>query len=321
MAADDGIRFHVAQREAGLRLDAVLAARLDPCSRSYAARLLREGCATVDGSHRKPSYKVKLNERIDCRLPPAEPVDVEPEPLPLDILFEDRSLIVLNKPPGLVVHPAAGHPGGTLVNGLLHHCPDLEGIGGLKRPGIVHRLDKDTSGVLVVAKTGQAHHELSRQFKFRQIRKHYLALVLGTPDSKRGCIDLPIGRHPKERKKMATVSTSGREAVTLWRVKQRYNGAALLEIDLKTGRTHQIRVHCASMGHPVVGDAVYGRRRSLSRLAKENVSLYTILKTAQRQMLHALNLEFFHPATAESLCFTAPLAEDMQAIIDQLEKP
>jgi 23S rRNA pseudouridine1911/1915/1917 synthase len=320
MAADDVIRLRVAPREAGLRLDTVLAAHLDPCSRSYAARLIRGGCASVDGTHRKPGYKVKLNERIDCRLPPAQPVDVQPELLPLDILFEDRDLIVLNKPPGIVVHPAAGHPGGTLVNGLLHHCPDLEGIGGLKRPGIVHRLDKDTSGVLVVAKTGQAHHELSRQFKSRRIRKRYLALVLGTPDSKRGCIDLPIGRHPKERKKMSTVSTSGREAVTVWQVKQHYEGATLLEIDLKTGRTHQIRVHCTSMGHPVVGDAVYGKRRCLSRLAKQNASLYAVLKSAQRQMLHALNLEFVHPAAAKSMCFTAPLAEDMQAIIDQLEK-
>jgi 23S rRNA pseudouridine1911/1915/1917 synthase len=207
-----------------------------------------------------------------------------------------------------------------LVNALLYHCPDLEGIGGRKRPGIVHRLDKDTSGVLVVAKTDQAHHELSRQFKARQIRKHYLALVHGSPKNHSGRIDLPIGRHPKERKKMSTVSTSGREALTVWRVRERFEGAALLEIDLKTGRTHQIRVHCTAMGHPIIGDTVYGRRRNLSRLARENPSLYAIVKTAKRQMLHALHLRFDHPVTAESLSLNAPLYQDMHAVIDQLQK-
>jgi 23S rRNA pseudouridine1911/1915/1917 synthase len=303
-----------------VRLDAVVAAHLDQCSRSYAARLIRNGYASVDGSNRKPSYKVKLNEQIECRLPPPEPIELAAEPLPLDVLFEDNHLIVLNKPPGMVVHPAAGHTTGTLVNALLYHCPDLEGIGGQKRPGIVHRLDKDTSGVLVVAKTDQAHHELSRQFKARKIRKHYLALVYGLPEDDSGQIDLPIGRHPKERKKMSTVSSSGREALTVWRVKERFEKTALLEIDLKTGRTHQIRVHCTSMGHPIVGDSVYGRRRSLSRLAKENTFLYAILKTAKRQMLHALHLGFAHPVTAESLRFNAPLPEDMQTIIEQLDK-
>ncbi len=320
MTPQDHIQFSVASHESGLRLDAVVAAHLDPCSRSYAARLIRSGYAHVDGSSRKPAYKVKLNERIECRLPPPEPIELVAEPLPLDVLFEDRHLIVLNKPPGMVVHPAAGHCRGTLVNALLYHCPDLEGIGGQKRPGIVHRLDKDTSGVLVVAKTDQAHHELSRQFKARQIRKHYLALVYGCPQNDSGRIDLPIGRHPKERKKMSTSAASGREALTVWRVKERFPGAALLEIDLKTGRTHQIRVHCTAMGHPVIGDAVYGRRRGMSRLANENASLYAILKTAKRQMLHARHLGFAHPVTAESLRFNAPLHEDMHAIIEQLRK-
>jgi 23S rRNA pseudouridine1911/1915/1917 synthase len=320
MTPQDHITFSVQPHESGLRLDAVVAVHLDQCSRSYAARLIRNGLTFVDGSSRKPSYKVKLNEQIECRLPPPEPIELVAEPLPLDVLFEDRHLIVLNKPPGIVVHPAAGHSGGTLVNALLYHCPDLEGIGGQKRPGIVHRLDKDTSGVLVVAKTDRAHHELSRQFKVRQIRKHYLALVHGSPRNDSGRIDLPIGRHPKERKKMSTVSTSGREALTVWRIRERFQGAALLEIDLKTGRTHQIRVHCTAMGHPIIGDTVYGRRRSLSRLAKENPSLYAILKTAKRQMLHALHLRFNHPVTAESLSLNAPLHEDMHAIIKQLQK-
>lgn len=303
-----------------MRLDSVVAARLDHCSRSYAARLIRRGYAHVDGSSRKPSYKVKSNEQIECRLPPPEPIELVAEPLPLDVLFEDRHLIVLNKPPGMVVHPAAGHSVGTLVNALLYHCPDLEGIGGQKRPGIVHRLDKDTSGVLVVAKTDRAHHELSRQFKARQIRKHYLALVHGCPQNDSGRIDLPIGRHTKERKKMSTVSASAREALTIWRVKKRFEGVALLEIDLKTGRTHQIRVHCTAMGHPIIGDTVYGRRRRLSRLAKENAPLYAILKNAKRHMLHAKHLGFVHPVTAESLSFDAPLHEDMHAVIEQLKK-
>lgn len=297
-----------------------MAVHLDQCSRSFAARLIRNGHALVDGSSRKPSYKVKLNEQIECRLPPPEPIEVVAEALPLDVLFEDRHLIVVNKPPGMVVHPAAGHSTGTLVNALLYHCPDLAGIGGRKRPGIVHRLDKDTSGVLVVAKTDQAHHELSRQFKARLIRKDYLALVHGMPADDGGCIDLPIGRHPKERKKMSAAAASGREALTVWRVKKRFRGATLLEIDLKTGRTHQIRVHCSAMGYPIVGDGVYGRRRSLFRMAKENASLYAILKTVKRQMLHARHLKFDHPVTAESLCFDAPLHEDMHAIIEQLKK-
>jgi 23S rRNA pseudouridine1911/1915/1917 synthase len=298
----------------------VVAAHLTQCSRSYAARLIRRGYAQVDGSNRKPSYKVKLSEQIECRLPPPEPIEMVAEPLPLDVLFEDRHLIVLNKPPGMVVHPAAGHSRGTLVNALLHHCPDLEGIGGRKRPGIVHRLDKDTSGVLVVAKTDRAHHELSCQFKARQILKHYLALVHGSPKNDSGRIDLPIGRHPKERKKMSTVSTSGREALTVWRVRERFEEAALLEIDLKTGRTHQIRVHCTAMGHPIIGDTVYGRRRSLARLAKENPSLDAIIKSAKRQMLHALHLRFDHPVTAESISLKAPLHEDMHAIVELLKK-
>jgi 23S rRNA pseudouridine1911/1915/1917 synthase len=320
MTPEDSIRFSVEPPEAGLRLDAVVAARLDQCSRSYAARLIRRGHAWVDGSIRKPGYKVKLNEQIECRLPPPEPIDLVAEALPLDVLFEDRHLIVLNKPPGMVVHPAAGHSGGTLVNALLYYCPDLEGIGGRKRPGIVHRLDKDTSGVLVVAKTDKAHHELSRQFKARKIGKRYLALVHGSPQNDCGRIDLPIGRHPKERKKMSTLSTSGREALTEWRVRERYDGAALLEIDLQTGRTHQIRVHCSAMGHPIVGDGVYGGRRTLSRLARENASLHAIVKSAKRQMLHARQLKFHHPATAQLLSFKAPLHEDMHAIIERLKQ-
>ncbi len=243
MADSDVFEFSVAPQDAGMRLDAFAAGHLPDCSRSYAALLIRKGWISVDTIARKPSYKVKVHEQVRADLPEPQPVDLVAEPMDLDLLFEDESLIVVNKPAGLVVHPAAGHPSGTLVNGLLCHCPDLEGIGGERRPGIVHRLDKDTSGVIVIAKTTLAHHELSRQFKARSIRKQYLALVHGVPKQAHGTIDLPVGRHPVDRKKMSTVSRSGREALTLWRVKEQFPEAALLEVDLKTGRTHQIRVH------------------------------------------------------------------------------
>lgn len=319
MAANGVLNFNVANKDAGLRLDAVVAAYLDHGSRSYAAQLIRQGHIQVDGTPRKPSYHVKLNEHVTGQLPRSEPVDLLAEPIPLTILFEDTHLIVVNKPAGMVVHPAAGHPGGTLVNALLHHCPDLEGIGGEQRPGIVHRLDKDTSGAMVVAKNSQAHHALSNQFKSRSIKKQYQALVYGKPDKSSGQIDLPIGRHPMDRKKMATNSTHPRDALTLWRVKRNYSGAALLSLDLKTGRTHQIRVHCLAMGHPIIGDPVYRLRRTLTRLAKTDPLLYKAVKTIDRQMLHAFELELKHPITDEYLTFQAPLPDDMKSLCEKLE--
>jgi 23S rRNA pseudouridine1911/1915/1917 synthase len=245
-------------------------------------------------------------------------VDIVPEPIPLDIIFEDDDLIIINKPAGLVVHPAAGHPTGTVVNGLLHHCPSLEGIGGEQRPGIVHRLDKDTSGLLIVAKSQPAHIRLSDQFKQRRIGKIYWALVEGRPQNSRGRIELPIGRHPSDRKKMSTRSSNGRDAVTLWRVKEQFPEATLLEVDLKTGRTHQVRVHCQAMGHPVVGDPVYGRRSRSGSSAKESSNFLEIVHTARRQMLHARQLIFNHPGHGRSLTFEAPLPDDMQLILDRL---
>lgn len=318
MAANDVLNFNVATQDAGLRLDAVVAAHLDHGSRSYAAQLIRQGHIQVDGIPRKPSYHVKLNEVVTGRLPQSVPVDIEAEPIPLNILFEDTHLIVIDKPAGMVVHPAAGHPGGTLVNALLYHCPDLEGIGGEQRPGIVHRLDKDTSGVMVVAKQSQAHHALSAQFKARTIRKQYQALVYGNPVKSSGEVDLPIGRHPVDRKKMATNSARPRVARTLWQVRTNYSGVALLNLDLKTGRTHQIRVHCLAMGHPIVGDPVYRQRRTLARLAKTNPHLYKAVKTIDRQMLHAFELKLKHPVTEEYLTFQAPLPDDMKMLLQQL---
>jgi 23S rRNA pseudouridine1911/1915/1917 synthase len=315
MAQPDILHLSAGAEDAGMRLDAYVSLQVIDCTRSYAAQLIRKGLILVDGAAAKPSHKIKTSEQITVDMPPPEPVELVPEPMALDILFEDRHLIVVNKPPGLVVHPAAGHPSGTLVNAILHHCPDLEGIGGEIRPGIVHRLDKDTSGVIVVAKSAQTLAELSAQFKARRVAKRYLALVYGVPDQANGVIDLPVGRHPVDRKKMSTSSPRGRQALTLWQVKEEFQGAALLEIDLKTGRTHQIRVHCQSMGHPLLGDTVYGSRKMLRRHAKGEAALHKVLQGVQRQMLHAFQLRLVHPVSAEDLQFEAPVPPDMDSVI------
>lgn len=315
MAQPDVLHLSAGAEDAGMRLDTYVSRQVTDCTRSYAAQLIRKGHILVDGAAAKPSHKIKTSEQITVDLPPPEPVELVPEPMALDILFEDRHLIVVNKPAGLVVHPAAGHPSGTLVNGILHHCPDLEGIGGEIRPGIVHRLDKDTSGVIVVAKSAQTLADLSAQFKSRQVAKRYLALVYGVPDQANGAIDLPVGRHPVDRKKMSASSPRGREALTLWQVKEVFQGAALLEVDLKTGRTHQIRVHCQSMGHPLLGDTVYGSRKFRVHPVKGDTALYEVLQGIQRQMLHAFQLRLVHPVSAEDLEFEAPVPPDMNAVI------
>ncbi len=302
-----------------MRFDAYLARHLEGQSRSHAAMLIRDGAVRIADAVRKPGYKVKPGEHIVGRLPEPTPVDLAPQALPLDILFEDSDLIVINKPAGMVVHPAAGHATGTLVNALLYHCPDLGGIGGELRPGIVHRLDKDTTGVLVAAKNAQAHWALSHQFKERQIQKRYLALVVGSPSASSGRIDLPVGRHAVERKKMAVVN-SGREALTLWQVQEQFTDMALLSLELKTGRTHQIRVHCQAIGHPLVGDPLYGRPKAMTRWAADHPSLAPVLKLVRRQMLHAAFIAFSHPASGKQLAFTAPLPEDMSSLIDHLRR-
>lgn len=318
MEYSDVLRFNVAPADEGLRLDSYIAGQIADCARSYAATLIRKNYVQVDGAPAKPSHRVKNSEHITVRMPVPEPVALTPEPIPLDILFEDRHLIVLNKSSGLVVHPAAGHASGTLVNGILYHCPNLEGIGGEMRPGIVHRLDKDTSGAIVIAKTAQALQGLSEQFKDRCVFKQYLALVHNIPKQDSGTIDLPVGRHPVDRKKMSTVSTRGREALTLWRIKEKFVDAALLEVELKTGRTHQIRVHCKSMGHPLVGDPVYGTRKKQPCSGKNKDALYKVFSKAKRQMLHAFQLGFGHPVTGKELTFEAPLPDDMVSVIKAL---
>jgi 23S rRNA pseudouridine1911/1915/1917 synthase len=299
--------IQVEHPDQGKRLDSVVAAHLSDLSRSLAAMLIRSGAVRVNDALRKPGYRVKPGDFIHGTIPSPEPVSFAPEPIPLDILYEDSDLIVVNKPPGLVVHPAPGHAGGTLVNGLLHHCPGLPGIGTKLRPGIVHRLDKDTSGTLVVAKSGTVHRHLSHQFKTRRVEKKYLALVLGEMESDSGVVRLPIGRHPVHRKKMSTISPRSRSAETLWRIRKRFPGISFLELDLKTGRTHQIRVHCAAIRHPVIGDPVY------SRPMAGNVP-----RTPGRQMLHAWKLGFTHPASEQWMWFESPLPEDMKDFMEAL---
>jgi 23S rRNA pseudouridine1911/1915/1917 synthase len=297
--------------DSGKRLDLLVASRISGCSRSVAASLIRNGKIQVHGDVKKTGYRVRTGDEICGTIPPPEPVLFQPEPIPMDILYEDHDIIVINKPAGMVVHPAPGHYGGTLVNALLYHCPGLEGIGGEIRPGIVHRLDKDTSGVMVVAKNHGAHQDLALQFKSRSIKKKYLALVYGRMELDSGRVSLPIGRHPVDRKKMSTHSRKSRMAETTWQVRKRFAQATLIEVDLKTGRTHQIRVHCAAIGHPVVGDSVYGGRKAGKSMA------YDLFKSVPRQLLHARRLEFTHPKTRKTLCFEAPIPSDMGDIINK----
>jgi 23S rRNA pseudouridine1911/1915/1917 synthase len=308
--------FHVLPLDAGVRLDRFIPSRITTCSRSYCAHLIASGMVQVAGQDAKPSYRVKAGDVVSVRMPPPIQPHARPEPVDLDILYQDAHILVLNKQPGLVVHPAPGHAGGTLVNGLLFHCPDLEGIGGELRPGIVHRLDKDTSGTLVVAKTAEAHLSLSRQFKARTVRKVYLALVRGRVAQDAGSVDLPIGRHPTDRKRMSTRSRKGRSALTAWEVKERFEAATLLEIRLRTGRTHQIRVHCAAIGHPVVGDPLYGGRRA----GPGKAAAVRRLSECRRQMLHAWRLTFAHPATGRTVTFASSLPADMENLLSLLRQ-
>jgi len=317
MLTDPGAFTIVVDRiDAGKRLDVLVAANLSEHSRSFIAHLITCGRITIYGKIIKPGYRVKYGDRVEGSIPPPEPLTFRPEPIPVESLYEDEQMIVINKQPGLVVHPAPGHYSGTLVNALLYHCPTLGGIGGKIRPGIVHRLDKDTSGVLVVAKTDTAHQRLTEQFKSREVQKQYLALVQGDIKEAGGTVTFAIGRHPVDRKKMSTRSRKARGAETRWMVRERFDGATLLELDLKTGRTHQIRVHCAAIGHPVVGDPVYGGRRRLDLSGSgKNFPLQIM---AARQMLHAWRLQFAHPLTAERMVFEAPLPADMRGLIEAL---
>jgi len=289
----------------GERLDKVIAAQLSDLSRAYIQRLIKDGQATVNEHPAKPSYRVEAGDVITVHVPAETPPQVSPEHIPLDILFEDDVLLAVNKPAGMVVHPAYGHHSGTLVNALLAHCPQTVNVGGADRAGIVHRLDKDTSGVLLIAKDEPTHAALQRQFKRRRIKKTYLALVEGHPSPRQGLIDAPMGRDKQQRKKMSVVR-GGREARTTYRVVELFDQHSLLELEPETGRTHQIRVHLAWLGHPVVGDAVYGYRKQ--RLLQ------------QRHFLHAHRLELTHPASGSPLCLSAPLPDDLLALLQRLRR-
>jgi 23S rRNA pseudouridine1911/1915/1917 synthase len=318
MNSGDTFALEAGQNDAGTRLDVFIGERLPRCSRSFAAQLISEDCVRVNGQPKKPGYRLKAGDAVRAHMPPPRPAGFLPESIPLDILFEDEHIVVVNKQPGLVVHPAPGHYSGTLVNGLLHHCPDLGGIGAELRPGIVHRLDKDTSGTLVVAKNAQALERLAAQFKSRSVRKDYLALVHGGFSEDSGTIRFPIGRHPIDRKRMSTTSRKPREAETRWRLRREFPGVSLLEVGLKTGRTHQIRVHFAAIGHPIIGDPVYGRKKpALSPPGAADVD--DLLAAARRQMLHAWRLGFTHPHGGQALRFESPLPADMERLIKALE--
>jgi 23S rRNA pseudouridine1911/1915/1917 synthase len=315
MTRRDDFSFHADAASSGIRVDVFLAAHLPQCSRSFASQLVAGGHFKINARDGKPGYRLKLGDIVAGHIPAPRPCGFQPEPIPLQILHEDAHILVVNKPPGLVVHPAPGHYSGTLVNGLLYHCPDLGGIGAELRPGIVHRLDKDTSGTLVVAKTSAALEHLAGQFKNRTVRKDYLALVHGAMAATSGTIRLPIGRHPVDRKRMSTHSRRSREAETSWRVARDWGVCSLVELLLKTGRTHQIRVHCAAIGRPIVGDPVYGRHRT----AGGSPEVEALLGAVRRQMLHAWRLGIVHPHTGEPLRFESPVPEDMEGLIEKLE--
>jgi 23S rRNA pseudouridine1911/1915/1917 synthase len=304
----------VPHEDEGLRLDRFLAGAGRGWSRSQVARWIEAGLVTRNGVPTKASHLVHPGDRIEVTVPPPSPSDVQPQELPLDVLFEDSHLIVINKPPGMVIHPAAGNPDGTLVNALLAHCRDLSGVGGVERPGIVHRLDKDTSGVLVAAKNDAAHRALSLAFRWRTTDKRYLAVVYGAPTADEGVVDGPIARHPTERKRMAVVP-GGRAARTLWSVRERFAGAALLECRPVTGRTHQIRVHLAHAGLAVVGDPVYAGRQWR---AIADAELAARCRDFPRQALHAWRLTIRHPASGEPITFEAPLPADLEELLAAL---
>lgn len=286
------------------RLDHALVRRMPELSRSYAQRLIAAGQVTVDTAVRKTNYRLRGGEEVVCILPPAEEVEIRAEHIPLDVLYEDADIIIVNKARGMVVHPAAGIHTGTLVNALLWHCQDLSGINGALRPGIVHRLDKDTSGVMVAAKNDMAHHYLARQIRDKDARREYCAIVHGNIVPRAGIITGDIGRHPTDRKKMAIVRENGKPATTHFEVLERFGDYTYVSCRLETGRTHQIRVHMTSIGHPLVGDTKY--------TAKKNP--FAIMG----QALHSRTLSLIHPRTGAAMVFTAPLPQDMEEILRTL---
>ena len=302
------ILLRASEESKNQRLDAFLASSLDGLTRSQATRLIESGEVAVDGKSVSKSYKLAGGEDVAVTLPEPEPVEAVPQDIPLDVVYEDADVIVVNKPSGMVVHPAPGHPDGTLVNALLYHCAGtLSGIGGALRPGIVHRIDRDTSGLLIVAKNDFAHQSLSAQLADRSLSRVYEAVVHGGFRADSGTVNAPIGRHPVDRKRMAVTEKNSRHAVTHWEVIERYAGFTHIRCKLETGRTHQIRVHMAHIGHPLLGDMVYGAGKPEKGL--------------EGQCLHARTLKFIHPRTGEPMELTSPLPEYFTAVLARLGPP
>lgn len=300
------IRLRASEESKNQRLDAFLASSLDGLTRSQATRLIESGEVAVDGKPVSKSYKLAGGEDIAVTLPEPEPVEAVPQDIPLDVVYEDADVIVVNKPSGMVVHPAPGHPDGTLVNALLYHCAGtLSGVGGALRPGIVHRIDRDTSGLIIAAKNDAAHQYLSAQLADHTLARTYECIVVGALREDRGTVDAPIARHPTDRKRMAVVA-GGREAVTHWEVIARYPGYTHVRCRLETGRTHQIRVHMAYIGHPILGDTVYGAKKEVPGLTG--------------QCLHAVGLRFLHPRTHEVVELSCPLPEEFTRMLQKIRK-
>ena len=300
------IRLRASEESKNQRLDAFLASSLDGLTRSQATRLIESGEVAVNGKAVSKSYKLAGGETVAVTLPAPEPVEAVPQDIPLDVVYEDADVIVVNKPSGMVVHPAPGHPDGTLVNALLYHCAGtLSGVGGALRPGIVHRIDRDTSGLIIAAKNDAAHQYLSAQLADHTLARTYECIVVGALREDRGTVDAPIARHPTDRKRMAVVA-GGREAVTHWEVIARYPGYTHVRCRLETGRTHQIRVHMAYIGHPILGDTVYGAKKEVPGLTG--------------QCLHAVGLRFLHPRTHEVVELSCPLPEEFTRMLQKIGK-
>jgi 23S rRNA pseudouridine1911/1915/1917 synthase len=310
-------RFVVPEELAGARLDRCIAILHGRWSRSRARRLIDQGRVLVNDAAARPATAVRTGDAILVDEPPPEPIDAVAEDIPLDVRYEDDHLLVISKPVGMVIHPAVGNPSGTLVNALLEHCDQLSGIGGALRPGIVHRLDKDTSGLMVVAKSEVAHHGLSLDFRQRRIVKRYLAIIYGTPEATEGVVDAPIDRHPKHRQRMAVVET-GRPARTLYRVVETHHGTTLIRCRLVTGRTHQIRVHLSHIGHALVGDPVYAGRQWRNLDDPRHVAA---CREFPRQALHAAGLGFVHPVSGAQMEFESEPPDDFQQLLHVLRTP
>ena len=292
--------------EIGKRIDVYIAEYKEELSRSRVQKLIENGLVTVNGKAVKSNYKLRKGDILEVEIPDPEPLEIEAENIPLDIIYEDKDVVIVNKPQGMVVHPAPGHYSGTLVNALMYHCGnELSGINGCMRPGIVHRIDMDTTGSLVICKNDKAHQSLSEQLKVHSIRRIYVAIVHGNIKEDSGTVNAPVGRHPTDRKKMSTHCKNGREAITHYKVLERFGDYTYIQCELETGRTHQIRVHMASIGHPLVGDEVYGPKKCP-------------FKGLQGQTLHARTLGIIHPSTGEYLEVNAPLPEYFIELLDRL---